>query len=194
MYNSSVNCSNSMFLLIIGILFFDSMIFFMVMVCHILIFIVDCWSFRVLGLKLIPLLIKIGYFSPFSLIYVFGNLVVYSEECFNRMVEKLSFLFSDWSITCSSIYFSFLFISAGSSATLVSLKVYFSGSMIVGNFIDVYLFGLLAVLMNWFFQVFSFGWLLCSFLFYLFLHRFEMFLLVLSLLESFSSLFQSAVT
>ena len=100
------------------------------------------------------------------------------------MFEKL---FND----CFSIYFSFLFISVGSSATLVSLKVYCSCSMIVGNFIDIYLFGLLAVLMNWFFQVFSFGWLLCSFLFYLFLHRLEMFLLVLSLLECFSSLFQS---
>ena len=94
-------------------------------------------------------------------------------------------------ITCSSIFYSFFFISAGSTATLVSLKVYFSGSMIVANFIDVYLFGLLAVLIHWFFLVFSFGWLLSSFLFYLFLHRLEIFLLVLSLLESFSSLFQS---
>jgi hypothetical protein len=147
-------------------------------------------SFRVLGFKVLPLLINIIYFIPFSLFYVFGFLVLYSEEYFSRMVEKLSFLFI-LSITSSSIYFSFIFISVGSSATIVSLKFYLSCSMIIGNFIDVYLFGFLAVIMNWFCIVVAFGWLLSSFLFYLFLHRLEMFLLVLSLLESFSSLFQS---
>ena len=71
------------------------------------------------------------------------------------------------------------------------ILVYFVCSIIIGNFIDIYLFGLLAVLIHWFFQVIYFGWLLYSFLLYLFLHRLEIFLLVISLLEYFSSFFQS---
>lgn len=131
------------------------------------------------------------YFSPFSLIYIFAML--YSEVYFSIVCCCLikSFLFRDWLIYCSSIYFSFLFISTGSTATLLTLKVYFVCSIIIGNFIDIYLFGLLAVLIHWFFQVISFGWLLYSFLLYLFLHRLEIFLLVISLLEYFSSFFQS---
>jgi len=130
------------------------------------------------------------YFSPFSLIYIFA--MIYSEVYFSIVCCCLikSFLFRDWLIYCSSIYFSFLFISTV-TATLLTLKVYFVCSIIIGNFIDIYLFGLLAVLIHWFFQVISFGWLLYSFLLYLFLHRLEIFLLVISLLEYFSSFFQS---
>jgi len=36
---------------------------------------------------------------------------------------------------------SFFFINTGTSASLVSIKAFLSVSMIVGNFIDVYLFG-----------------------------------------------------
>ena len=142
-------------------------------------------SFRVLGLKVIPLLIKVIYCSSFLFIYTF-IFNIYSEEYFMDYLLLLN-----WLITSSSIFYSFFFISAGSTATLVSLKVYLSPSMIVANFIDLYLFGLLAVLINSFFIVFYFGWLLSSFLFYLFLHRFQIFLFLLSFLESFSSLFQS---
>ncbi len=140
---------------------------------------------------MVPLLIKIIYFSPFSLIYIFGNLLLYSEDILSRMILNLSFLFILINFSYSSIYFSFFFISIGSLSILVSLKIYFYGSMIIGNFIDIYLFGLIVIMINWFIQIFCFGWLLYSFLFYLFLHRLEIFLLVLCLLESFSSFFQS---
>jgi hypothetical protein len=46
------------------------------------------------------------------------------------------------------VLLSFFFINTGTSASLVSIKAFLSVSMIVGNFIDVYLFGLIAVLMN----------------------------------------------
>lgn len=150
------------------------------------------WDFRVLGLKLIPLLINLifGYFSPFSLIYIFVWYYGF-DFGFYFYFELYDFFFNFWLISCSYIYLSFIFISAGSIFTLVSLKVYFLGSMIIGNFLDIYIFGFLAVLMNWFFQVFYFDYLILSFIFYLFLHRLQVFLLILSLLESFSILFQS---
>jgi len=46
------------------------------------------------------------------------------------------------------VLLSFIFLNAGSSATLVSIKGFLSLTMIVGNFIDVYPFGMIAVLMN----------------------------------------------
>jgi len=49
----------------------------------------------------------------------------------------------------------------------------------------------MAVLINWWLYGWSFGLLLCSFLFYLFLTRLELFLLIISFLDSFSSFFQS---
>lgn len=45
------------------------------------------------------------------------------------------------------VLLSFLYL-AGSLATLVSIKATLSITMIVGNLIDVYLFGVIAVLMN----------------------------------------------
>jgi hypothetical protein len=44
-------------------------------------------------------------------------------------------------------FLSFLVINAGTS-TLVSIKAFLSVTMIVGNIIDVYLFGFIAVVIN----------------------------------------------
>jgi len=74
---------------------------------------------------------------------------------------------------------------------LISIKAFLSVSMIVGNLIDVYLFGLIAVLINWLCYCTSFGIVSISFLVYRFLTRLEFFLSCLFLLESFSPFFQS---
>ena len=132
----------------------------------------------------------IGYSAPLSLLYVFiSNLL--AEETLIAIVHWLSVFPFNIVIESSSVLFPLLSTSIGSSATLVSLKVYFSRSMIVGNSTDVYLFGVLAVLMNWFVVFCCFGGVLCSFLFYLFLHRLELFLLVPPLPEHFPSFSQS---
>ena len=146
----------------------------------------------VLGLKLLPPLFNLLFFPPFSLLFVFGSLVLVSEDYFSRIVDKVRyFLYSFFDKVPLLVLLSFFFINTGTSASLVSIKAFLSVSMIVGNFIDVYLFGLIAVLMNWLLYCWSIGLVLCSFLLYLFLTRLELFLLVLSLLESFSSFFQS---
>ena len=155
-------------------------------------FILVC--FRVLGLKLLPPLINLLFFPPFSLLFLFGTLLLFSEDYLNRIVDKVRYAAIS---LCGLkkvpllVLLSFFFINTGTTASLVSIKAFLSVSMIVGNFIDVYLFGLIAVLMNWLLYCWSIGLLLCSFLLFLFLTRLELFLLVLSLLESFSSFFQS---
>jgi F0F1-type ATP synthase membrane subunit a len=63
--------------------------------------------------------------------------------------------------------------------------------MIVGNLIDVYLFGLIAVMISWLLVLGSFGLVLGGFLLYFFLTDVEVFLCLLFLLELFSSVFQS---
>ena len=146
--------------------------------------------FRILGLKLIPYLIIIlfNYFSIISLIYIFMII-------FNYGYDFLLFYFwvriFNWLIIISSFYWYFLFISIGILCILVSFKMYLLGSMIIGNFLDIYVFGILAVFINWWIKIYYFSYLLFSYLIYLFLHRIEIFLLILSFLESFSSIFQS---
>jgi len=58
----------------------SALVLFEVMVC-----------FRVLGLKLLPPLINLLFFPPFSLLFVFGSLVLVSEDYFNRIVDKVRY-------------------------------------------------------------------------------------------------------
>ena len=63
--------------------------------------------------------------------------------------------------------------------------------MMVGNIIDIYLLGVMVVIINWLLYSSYYGLLLISYLVYLFLTRIEVFLVLLFLLESFSIIFQS---
>ena len=69
--------------------------------------------------------------------------------------------------------------------------MYLFGSIIIGNFLVIYIYGIISIFINLIFKIYYFGYLLFSYLFYLFLHRIEIFLLILSFLELFSSIFQS---
>ena len=126
---------------------------FMVCIKSIILLIYTLVCFRVLGLKLLPPLINLLFFPPFSLLFVFGSLVLVSEDYFNRIVDlTLRSLFLVFGLKTLKVpllvLLSFFFINTGTTASLVSIKAFLSVSMIVGNFIDVYLFGLIAVLMN----------------------------------------------
>ena len=130
----------------------------------------------------------------FSFLIVFGWHVPNTEDYFRRIVDKVSLaLFIMCGLKCCPllVLLIFSFLNAGSSATFVSIKAFLSISMIVGNFIDVYLFGMIAVFMNWTCYYWCFGLVLHSFPFYVFLTRLELFLLILSLLELFPSFSQS---
>ena len=107
--------------------------------------------FRVLGLKLVPPLINLVFFPPFSLLFVFGSLVLVSEDYLNRILDKVRYAamsFCGLKKVPLLVLLSFFFINTGTSASLVSIKAFLSIPMIVGNFIDVYLFGMIAVFMN----------------------------------------------
>ena len=90
---------------------------------------------------------------------------------------------------CSLLYY--LLLTAGYSITLVSIKIFITVSMMIGNIIDIYLLGIMIVLINWLLYIGYFGLILCSYLLYLFLTRMELFLIILLLLESFSIISQS---
>jgi len=64
-------------------------------------------------------------------------------------------------------------------------------SMMVGNFIDCYILGLVAVLISFIEYIYMIGILVIGTLFLIFLSSLLLFLFTLGILESFSSLFQS---
>lgn len=105
-------------------------------------------TYRVLGLKFLPPLLLI---SSFSLIISLSNLLLNSEDYLNGSLDMVIYsviiMFSLKTLPLCSLL-SFPLINYGSSMTLISIKAFLSVSMIVGNLIDVYLFGLIAVLIN----------------------------------------------
>ena len=48
---------------------------------------------------------------------------------------------------CSLLYY--LLLTAGYSITMVSIKLFITVSMMIGNIIDIYLSGIMIVLINW---------------------------------------------
>ena len=115
----------------------------------------------------------------------------YAQELRNGSIDLLIYFIL--SITrnlplCSLLTFSFILFNA---MTLISMKYFISITMIVSNLIDLFLFGLVSVIINWMNYFLSFGLLIFGFLVYRFITRIEFFLSLLFLLESFSSIFQS---
>ena len=76
-------------------------------------------------------------------------------------------------------------ISKGSSIlvednpiTMVSIKIFITVSMMIGNIIDIYPSGIMIVLINWLMYSGYFGLILPSYLLYMFLTRMELFLII----------------
>ena len=90
---------------------------------------------------------------------------------------------------CSLLYY--LLLTAGYSITMVSIKLFITVSMIIGNIIDIYLLGIMTLLINWLMYSGYSGLILVAYLLYLFLTRMELFLIISFMLESFSIISQS---
>ena len=90
---------------------------------------------------------------------------------------------------CSLLYY--LLLTAGYSITMVSIKLFITVSMIISNIIDIYLIGIMIVLINWLMYSGYSGLILVAYLLYLFLTRMELFLIISFMLESFSIISQS---
>ena len=74
---------------------------------------------------------------------------------------------------------------------MVSIKLFITISMMIGNIIDIYLSGIMIVLINYVMYSGYFGLILCSYLLYLFLTRMELILIISFMLEPFSIISQS---
>jgi len=135
------------------------------------------------------------YYTIISILLVFIQCyILYTEQYFSLIVDMIITaiqLVSVWKKVplCSLLYY--LLLTAGYSITLVSIKIFITISMMIGNIIDIYLLGIMVVLLNWLLYSGYFGLILCSYLLYLFLTRMELFLIILFILESFSIIFQS---
>ncbi len=65
------------------------------------------------------------------------------------MINLVLQLISVWKKVpyCSILYY--LILTAGYSISLVSIKIFITVSMMIGNIIDIYLSGIMIVLINW---------------------------------------------
>ena len=129
-----------------------------------------------------------------AVVLLFNGIIIYLEDYLNGIIEIIYVLLItlySFNLVIFSSFLSFLFLNIGSISIFISIKCFIWISLLVGNIIDIYIFGLIAVLIYWLHYYWLFGILLSSFLLYLFLTKIEFFLLVLFYLESSSSLFQS---
>ena len=85
------------------------------------------------------------------------------------MINTILQLISVWKKVplCSLLYY--LLLTAGYSITMVSIKLFITVSMMIGNIIDIYLLGIMIVLINWLMYSGYFGLITYSYLLYLFL-------------------------
>ena len=128
------------------------------------------------------------------IISLVSSIILYAEQYTTLNIDMIYTILqvvSLWKeLPLNSLLF-YILLTAGYTILLTSLKVFISVSMMVGNIIDIYLLGVMVVIINWLLYSSYYGLLLISYLVYLFLTRIEVFLVLLFLLESFSIIFQS---
>jgi len=107
------------------------------------------------------------------------------------MIFTVLQLISVWKKVPLNSLLYYLPITAGYSITIVSIKIFITVSMMIGNIIDIYLLGIMMISLNYVMYSGYFGLIIISYLLYLFLTKMEVFLIISFMLESFSLLFQS---
>ena len=107
------------------------------------------------------------------------------------MIFTVLQLISVWKKVPLNSLLYYLPLTAGYSITIVSIKIFITVSMMIGNIIDIYLLGIMMILLNYVMYSGYFGLIIISYLLYLFLTKMEVFLIISFMLESFSLLFQS---
>jgi len=124
------------------------------------------YSLLIIYLFILPLLSSFLFLFLFFLFFIFIVLLClwyFAEDYEGRIVyagTKLVILLL-WKVPWIAIL-SYSLLSVWSSL-LVSIKAFLTVSMIVGNFIDVYLFGMIAVLIEVLLYLLSFGLIIRSF-------------------------------
>ena len=135
------------------------------------------------------ILFYLSYSSLFIILLI--SFIIYSEDYLINIIDSLLITLYSINKVVSSSFISFLFLNIGCTALYISIKLFMSISIIVGNIIDIYIYGLITVLISSFFYYWLYGIIWSSFLLYLFLTKIEYSLFILFYMESFASLFQS---
>ena len=65
------------------------------------------------------------------------------------MISAVLHLITAWKRVPTSILLYYLVLTAGYSIIILSIKIFITVSMMIGNIIDVYLLGIMIVLINW---------------------------------------------
>ena len=133
------------------------------------------------------------FYGWFSFLFPFLFLL-YSEQYFSLIADIIKTtlqLISTWKKVplCSLLYY--LLLTTGYAISIVSIKLFIDVSLIIGNIIDVYLFGIMVVLINRLLYTGYFGTSVSSYPLYLYLTRMELFLIISWLLEPLSIISQS---
>ena len=100
---------------------------------------------RVLGLKYLPPLLLIG---STSIMISLASIMNYAQDKRNGSIVIIVYFILSVNRSlplCSLLSFSFILFNA---MTLISMKYFISITMIVSNLIDLFLFGLISVLIN----------------------------------------------
>jgi len=158
------------------------------------------WSFNEISIA--GYIIYFPCFIIFSLIAVFYYYLIiinitlvnfqcyilYSESYFNKAIDMIFTvlqLISVWKKVPLNSLLYYLPLTAGYSITIVSIKIFITVSMMIGNIIDIYLLGIMMILLNYVMYSGYFGLIIISYLLYLFLTKMEVFLIMVRLIDSF---------
>nr|YP_010729725.1 Atp6 [Neorotalia gaimardi]WEF49965.1 Atp6 [Neorotalia gaimardi] len=128
------------------------------------------------------------------LLIYFHFILLYSEHYFSFTIDMVNTalqLISVWKKVPLSSLLYYLLLATGYSITMVSIKLFITVSMMIANIIDIYLSGIMIVLINWLVYSGYFSWIVSSYLLYVFLTRIEVFLIISFMLETFSIISQS---
>ena len=146
-------------------------------------------------LSMMALFYLLYYYTLISILLVFFECyILHTEQYFSLIVDMINTALEFISVwkkvpLCSLLFY--LPLTAGYRMILVTIKIFITVSMMIGNIIDIYLSGIQVVLINWLLYSRYFGWILCSYLLYLFLTRIELCPIISFILEPFSIMSQS---
>ena len=127
----------------------------------------------------------------FGLIMILNN---YSGNYFSLTIDIMIISFVmliNWRKTGIYIVFYFNLLIIGVVIGIIIIKIYIVISLMIGNIIDIYLIGIIIVMVNWLLYSNYDGVIMVSYILYLFMVSYELIILILLILELLSIVFQS---
>jgi len=107
-------------------------------IISLIVIIMFSWNFKVIGLKLLLPLILLLF--PLSLLYCLGYILIIGEDYYSLLLDMIYFYYiftNDLNTLTYTALVIFIQINAGLITILISLKVFISITMLVGNIIHI---------------------------------------------------------